>query len=133
MMIIKYVLIFLLFMAPAFASDLAIDFTQPIVDQDGRPLAVCLDPETVSADSKECLRSVSVTLGFAAFRALTLREPNLAPDESYKRGALGLDIYQSRNAVLTAEQIALIKAQIAKAFTPLIVVRAFRMLDPAQK
>jgi hypothetical protein len=58
---------------------------------------------------------------------------NLPQDEALKRGQLALSVYKSDGAPLTAEEIALIKKQIAKFFGPIMVVKAFALLDPAAK
>lgn len=102
-----------------------IDFTTIMVDQDDHQLTECADP----AD-KECKDKRPITLGMVCMRALINPEPGLKPEDSLKRGKLALDIYKANAAQLTAEEITTIKAQIAKAYGPLVVVRVFPLLDP---
>lgn len=121
---------------PAFAAeDRLIDFTTVIKNQDGVALVECAD-----LTDRECKQTRVVTLGSVAFSALTnvVRDPAGRPEtipaeESVKRGQLGFRIYKSADAKLTAEDIALIKQQIGKMFNPMIVVRAFEVLDPNSK
>lgn len=103
-----------------------IDFTVVLTDADGNAITECADPE-----DKECKVKRQVTLGTFAMRALAAPEPNLAQEEALKRGQLALSVYKSSSAQLTVEEIGTIKKLIAKNFSPLVVVRAFAILDPA--
>lgn len=64
-------------------------------------------------------------------RALSAPEQGLAPEESLKRGQLAFNVYTSKAAQLTVDELAMIKRLIAKAYGPIIVARAFPLLDPA--
>lgn len=112
----------------AFAADAPrkIDFTTVLEDQDSVPFQECADQY-----DKDCKIKRPMTLGSAALRSLGMVEPNLDLVESQKRGQLAISIYKSTAAQLTSEEISLIKKQIAKGFNPLVVVRAFAILDPA--
>lgn len=121
--------------APAADEGRTVDFTTVIRDQDDNPITECADQS-----DRECKKTKEVTLGSVAFKALTNidrdsagRVTELSPDESVKRGQLGLSIYKATSAKLTAEEIALIKKQISKIFSPMIVVRTFAILDPNAK
>lgn len=124
----------LLFALPAFAADepRKIDFTVNMVDQDGEVLMECAE-NPPPAKAEECKAKRPVTLGMVAMRAVAAQEQGLAPEESLKRGQLALSIYKSPAAQLTAEEVALIKKQVAKFYAPLLVVRAFAILDPGAK
>jgi hypothetical protein len=123
----------LLFSTAAFADDpRKIDFTSVIMDQDDQPLRECMD-DPLPKEIRECKAYKSVTLGMIAFRALATPERDTAQDEVVRRGNLGLTVYKATDAQLTAEEITLIKKQIAKNYNPLVTVRAFRILDPAEK
>jgi hypothetical protein len=131
---LKYVLPFCVIATTAFAGDepRKIDFTSVIMDQDDQPLRECTD-DPLPKEIRECKAYKSVTLGMIAFRALASAERDVPQDESVRRGHLGLTIYKAAAAQLTAEEITLIKKQIAKNYSPLVVVRAFGILDPAEK
>lgn len=129
----RWIVIFCLFASPAFAQQASeprkIDFTQVVTDQDNGPILECAD-QPAPRDDRDCKTRRPVTLGMLAMRGLTIPERDLPPEENLKRGQLALSVYRSTGAVLTAEEITLIKKQLAK-FGPLIVVRTYTMLDPA--
>ncbi len=119
-------LLLLLPLAGSAANSRQIDFTVVLLDQEGEPMSECADPP-------DCKAKRAFTLGMAASRALLAPEQNLAPEESLKRGQLALSLLKATAAELTAEEIALLKKQIAKAYGPLVVARSFPLLDPAVK
>jgi hypothetical protein len=102
-----------------------IDFNQLILDFDGNPVTECADPrETV------CKEKHIVTLGDVAMRALVTPEANPVAEESFRRGELARRVYKGSSVQLSAEEIVLIKKQVAKAFSPLVVYHVFTTLDP---
>lgn len=107
-----------------------INFTVPILNQDNKPMRECADDPAPKKD-EECKTWQAVTLGMLALRALAVPEQGLAAEASLKRGHLAMRVYKAESLVLTADEIALIKTQIAKAYSPLIVAITFPMLDPA--
>jgi hypothetical protein len=123
----------IIFSTAAFAADepRKINFTEVLTDQDGFVMTECADiPAPKSEDV--CKVHRPITLGMLAMRALAAPEQGIAADESLKRGQLAISVYKSEGAQLTVEEIALIKKQIAKFFGPLVVVKTFALLDPAQ-
>lgn len=73
------------------------------------------------------------TLAMAASTALLTpfpEEHNLSGDEKAKRFRLALRISDGGAHELTIEEVAQIKLLIAKSFAPLIVGRAYEILDP---
>ena len=59
-------------------------------------------------------------------------EPNLSGEEKVKRFAIARKIEeQPKDPSLSAEDIALIKKLIAKAYNPLVTSDAWLLLDPA--
>lgn len=59
-------------------------------------------------------------------------EGNLPGEEKVKRFMLAAKIHQHpKDPVLTADEIALIKKLVAKAYNPLVVGEIWRALDPA--
>lgn len=121
-------ILLLAFCLPAFAEDgpRKIDFTTVLTDADGEAIVEC-----ANAEDKDCKVKRPMTLGLFAMRALAVAEPNVPQDEALKRGQLALTVYKATAAQLTAEDIATIKKAIAKNYSPLVVVRAFALLDPA--
>ena len=107
----------------AFAQS-AIDFDAPLIDLDGKPFQVPM------ADGKT---PENLTLGMAAIIAINNQEkPNspTPPEKKYKDGLLAQKIYKKK-VTLTVEEIASLKEAIGKQFGPLVILSAYKMLDPA--
>lgn len=97
-----------------------LDPTTAICDLDGTPIV---------EDGKP------VDIGIIARRALL----NLAPDEGGMAGAekekrfrLAMKLFDQSPVELSAEEVVCVKDAIGKAFMPLIVGRAFQILDPSE-
>jgi hypothetical protein len=104
-------------------EDLMIDFTVALNDLDGVAIS----------DGGEA--KATFTLGSAAVRALVIPyedERNLSPEEKFKRGELAARIHGATTLSLRAEEITLLKKLIGKAYGPLIVFRAWPLLDAAE-
>lgn len=102
-----------------------IDFNQPLVGLDGKPI--------LTGDAKA---PIVLTLGEASVTALenTLEEDKTATGaEKFKRDELARKVYKKSDVVLTAEEIALIKDRIGKSYGALVVGAAWRILDPAMQ
>lgn len=129
----KIVVLLSLLISPAFADDARkVNFLAVLTDADGKPLSECVKPD----DKGECAAGAErreITLGMLSMRALVIPERDLAPEQSFLRGQLALAVYKSPGLSLTAEEMAMLKKQIAKWFSPLYVVRAFPLIDPATK
>lgn len=119
-------LLLLLLTTSAWADPRSIDFTVPILDADGQPFTECPD----GPPTPDCKNKRDITLGFVVLRALSVPEQNLKPEDGLLRGKLALRLYKAKDEHLTAEELVLIKAQVAKAWGPLIVARTFALLDP---
>lgn len=117
----------------AFAGDTPrkIDFTQLLLDADDHPFAECVKADP--ADKTKCAEEKQLTLGYVALQALNSPEQNITYSEAAKRGQLGLMVYRSNGAELTADEITLIKTQLPKRWSPLVVARAVPLLDPVSK
>jgi hypothetical protein len=102
-----------------------IDFTQVIKDLDGKPLPINIDGKLPAV----------ATLGQIAKDALTniLQEDStLAGSVKFEHYLLAQKVYPDKSdVVLTAEELATIKERIGKAFGPVVVGPAWKMLDPA--
>jgi hypothetical protein len=108
----------------AFAAD--VDFSAVLTDQDGATVIDCV--------GSDCAGKPPLTLGKVAMRALTASyqdEQSLAGEEKFKRGQLAEKVYAGGAVAISAEDTALIKRLIAKGYGPLIVLKAWRLLDPA--
>lgn len=99
-----------------------VDFTTPLAQLDGKPF--------MGPDGKP----TETTLGSVAEVALLgsyADEQNLTGEEKVKRFALANKVHGNRAAVLTTEEVALIKRLIAKTYNPLVVGLSWTILDPA--
>lgn len=112
------------FTAPA----MALDFSKPLMDADGKPICV-----VQVAEGATCPDGSAATLGRVVRAALYAQFPdeqNLSLDDKLKRGDLAQAITGAGDIKLKAEDIALIKKVVGKAYGPLIVWAAVRELDP---
>lgn len=103
------------------------DFSTPIKDLDGNDL---VDPMTIAGEGTVKV----VTLARVAANALVQNYPDeagLAGDVKVKRFMLALKVTGAGELDLTAEDVAVLKERIAKAYGPLVVGRAWALLDPA--
>jgi hypothetical protein len=99
-----------------------INFTQAIVGLDGKPV-----------QAGEGKTSTPFTLSDASVNALLASLPEdgkLSGVDKYNYAELARKIYQNKDVILTVEEIATIKDRIGKAYGPLIVGSAWRLLDP---
>lgn len=118
---ITSVLCFVLFASPAMAAD----FSKPLLDADGKNICIAqVDP---------CPDDKIATLGKivrAALYASFPDEQNLSLDEKLRRGDLAQQITGVSEIKIKAEDIALMKKVVGKAYGPLVVWSAVRELDP---
>ena len=101
-----------------------VDVTQGVFDFDGEPILV-------GEEGKER----PLTLRLVCTKSLTaiLRQDETAKgEEKLKRGILAERIYSNDEVDLKAEEISLVKELIGRLYGPLIVMRTWRMLDPAE-
>lgn len=93
-----------------------------------------LDGNVLEKDgSKEGSPKEKLTLGLVAVTALVTpvqSEQHLPAEERFKRGELAQRIYGKPSADLKAEEVVMIKSVIGKLYSPLIVFRAWTLLDP---
>lgn len=118
-------LLFCLLATPA----LAIDFSAKLTDSDGQSVKVCVDPRPAA----ECGKEVEMTLGVAVRNALYQSYPDereLSGDEKFKRAELAQALVGASEIKVKAEDISLMKKLVAKLYGPLIVYRAWQLLDP---
>ena len=118
----KTLVLALLLAGPALATD----FTKPILDFKGNVMPNCPQAKPDCTDIVH-LSDVAIT----ALQATYPDEKDLSATEKVKRYALALKISNAKSDLhLEAEDIALLKTLIAKAYGPLIIGRAYELLDP---
>lgn len=95
-----------------------IDFSQPILDLSGKPCK--------GTDGKDSsLSSICVDALLLNF----IGEENLPKVEKLKRGKLAEKVYGQAEIDVTVEDAALLQTLVAKAYGPLVVLRADAMLE----
>lgn len=126
-MLIRMLLWTLLLIAPAYAGE--VDFSAVLTDIDGAPIPDC-------PSGTNCAERPPLTLGRLAMNVLTATYPDektLSGEDKFKRGELALRVYKGGKVNLSVEDIAEIKGLVAKAYGPLIVRKAWPLLDPGSK
>jgi hypothetical protein len=111
----------------------AADFSAKILDMDGRPFVDDVRCPADTAGKRKC--EDEVTLASIAVRALMANFPdeqNLPGEDKFKRFALAMKIKDGGEVAVSAEDVSLLKRLIGKLYTPLVVGRAFPLLDPAE-
>lgn len=100
-----------------------IDVTQVVKDFDGEAINVGEDED-----------EQALTLRLVCTRALTalFRDENIPGEDKLKRAILAERIYMQDEVELKAEEISMVKFLVGKFYAPLVVMRAFRMLDPGE-
>lgn len=76
---------------------------------------------------------VPLTLGLVCRHALSANfqdEQGVAAEKKFERGMLAYKIAKGEIQALSAEEITLIKPLIGKFYGPVVVLRAFMLLDP---
>lgn len=109
------------------AEPASIDFSQPIIDQDGKVLQAPADANGKSPGV--------FTLGVAAAQALFgvyQDETTISGQKKFERGVLAMKVKDGGHVTLSPEDLATIKELIGKAYTPLVVTRAWPLLDPTK-
>lgn len=119
----KAIVVFFLISTMCFAQVQArhIDFTKELHGLDEKPI--------LSSDGK-----TPFTLGEVCVNALELSSPedkNITGVDKLKMYELAKKIYKNKDAVLTAEEVTLIKDRVAKYYATIVVGPAFEILDPA--
>ena len=131
-----------------------IDFTTELTELDGSPMRTrdlngeaLLDllrqvmagdedsKETAAKALKEMAELKPLTLKSVAIEVLKAQfkdEQNLSGELRMERGMLAKEIFTATGPMaLKAEQVALLKRLIGKSCTPLVVMQAWSLIDPA--
>jgi len=126
----RLLLAFVLLAVPANAAD----FSAKILDLNGKSFVDDVKCPADQTGKRPC--DDETTLAVIAMRALLAPyqdEQNLSGEDKFKRFALAMKIKDGGEVPVSAEDIALLKKLIGKLYTPLVVGRAFPLLDPSEK
>lgn len=110
-----------------------IDMTVFIVDENGKALK---DPMDVDVADPNCLKCRNLTLGHAIARALFATLPGdekTDPLQKWARSELAKRIMDSKEAVLTSNEITAIKRQIGSVYGGLVLGQIYPVIDPNVK
>lgn len=126
---------------PTLACAAPVDFSAVIHNLDGGPAQECKQAEAKTIPGKNgepddhvtiCKKVGPLTLGSLAANGLISADRGASADEQVKRGLLAQRVYAGKAVELTAEQVATIKAQVAKLGQPtLYVTQLVEAIDPA--
>lgn len=112
-----------------------IDFTQPIRGFSNELLLENQKQDDNNVPIKGT--GTALTLGIVCARALAgayRDDENLPGETKLKRGQLALKIFEATEPItLKSDEITLAKDLLAKLYSPLIIARAWPMLDPGEK
>lgn len=101
-----------------------IDFSKQLFALDG--VTVLKEP-TLTGDNS----GAPLTLRSVATNSLLMREEKTTGEEYYKRYKLAGRIQESKGPIdLKAEEITLIKSLIPVGYNPIVIGRAYDLLDP---
>lgn len=105
-----------------------VNFSTPLLAQDGKPKIECLK---LNADRSKCEEEITVTLGWLCRLALDLAEDKIQPIEILRRGLLSERIAATDGFELSGDNIKLLKDQIIKLnYSTFIKFQAIRLIDP---
>lgn len=107
------------------------DVTRVLKQLDGTPIVV--DGQQCPMCGRGGTEGKDLTLRLASTRALTgmyQDEQGLPGDKKVARAVLAERIYKEDDVSLTAEEIAEIKTVLGKMWGPLVLLGAYRILDP---
>lgn len=118
--------------ASAFAADAPreIDFTQVLKGPTGEDLTNCARFDDAG---KVCVKQEAVTLGDAsavALEAMTDKDRSIDPKIKFDRDLLARKVYKNAHAVLTVDEIKMVKDRIGDVYGPAQVGAAWPLLDP---
>jgi len=102
-----------------------INFTEALTGLDGKPI--------VQGDPKKAEPSTLGDIAVASLENSLEEDRQMSGDAKFKLDTLARKIYKMKDAILTVEDISTIKQRIGKAYPPVIVGAAWRLLDPAQQ
>lgn len=105
------------------------NFETKLTDMDGNDL---LDEWAMRSNGGI---KTDLTLGRASANALCATysdEADLPPTEKFHRAEIAMKVRENAQVALSVEDIALIKKMIGKFYGPIVVYRAFSLLDPNQ-
>ena len=89
--------------------------------------------EIITLGTKENERPLTLRLVCTqALTALRQQDQGLSGEEKFKRGILAEQIYMNDEVELKAEDISLLKKLIGETFNALVILRTWRILDPAE-
>lgn len=112
-----------------------VDMTQVLLDDIGRPAADVSAREGKEEDDPRCAKCPRLTLGRAVAQALfaAFPEDRDQAEQKWARAALAQRIKADPKATLTAEEVAVIKRQLGRAFGGVLLMQAYPLLDPNAK
>ena len=109
-----------------------IDMTTVLADENGHPAKDVLDQ---AKDDPDCAHCAVLTLGRACAHALFASFPDeqITPDQKWARAVLAQRIRADKSAHLDADETAVIKQALGRAYGGIVLLQAYPLLDPNAK
>lgn len=105
-----------------------IDFTQVVKDLNGNEGVDCAE---IKPDGSGCARIVPMTIGRIAAGALDRADKNIAVPDKIIRAGLAYKIINANNAVLTSDEITMIKTAVGKLeISNAFIFQVIKAIDP---
>lgn len=128
-------LIALVSSTPAYAVDMYLDLTKPIVGLDGKQAKECIEyppipPNATAQTLIQCLTWREKTLGLVIAEALAQSDPALKGSEAPRNGSWAQKFATEKNITLKTEMVAAIKAQSAKFLDPFTSAQVWEAVEP---
>jgi hypothetical protein len=120
-------------------SGYIVDMTTVLMGEDGRPARDVFAKDPVAKGQEDpdprCEKCPALRLGVAVSHALfaSFPEDHDTPDQKWARAVLAQRVSEEKAAQLTAEEVAVIKRQLGKAYGGIVLMQAFPLLDPNSK
>ena len=106
-----------------------VNFLIEIEDLDGQPIPT-VDNDGKPTNKNVTLKSISVN----ALQNITQEDAKMTGEEKVKRFTLAEKIYKADAPIdVSAKDVVTLKELIGKMYAPLIVARAWEILEPAPK
>lgn len=119
---------FALLTAPAYAVDLTVDLSTPIMTATNTQKLLCMKPN--EKNPNVCDEMVPMTIGNFATTVLSMSDSTFTGDQKAHAGALAITLAGTQKHAFTLEEATLLKRQVDKFADPVTDARIRQILDP---
>jgi hypothetical protein len=114
---------------PARADPAPLELAAPILDEKGQPVK---DPSANAdcADAAACPLTMGSVLARTLMTKIAGDEKETDPLQAVARAQRGMQLAKDKTAVLTPEEIVVLKKRMAQVWPPLIQLEILKFIDP---